>query len=105
MPKAADIKPVHFGWSLEGKVATITLNRPERKNPLTFESYAELRDLFRGLNYVDEVKAVVRVQRVLRVRRLRRVRRVLRVQAAVGAADVAASAASLASSGRTSTTS
>ena len=40
-------------------MATITLNRPERKNPLTFESYAELRDLFRSLVYVDDVKAVV----------------------------------------------
>jgi enoyl-CoA hydratase/carnithine racemase len=40
-------------------VATITLNRPERKNPLTFESYAELRDLFRGLKYADDVHAVV----------------------------------------------
>ncbi len=40
-------KPNHFGWRLDGKVATITLNRPERKNPLTLESYAELRDTFR----------------------------------------------------------
>ncbi|MCW3473880.1 enoyl-CoA hydratase family protein [Limobrevibacterium gyesilva] len=52
-------KPTHFVWSLHGKVATITLNRPERKNPLTFESYAELRDLFRELQYADAVKAVV----------------------------------------------
>jgi len=59
MPSIADIKPVHFGWSVSGKVATITLNRPEKKNPLTFESYAELRDLFRTLNYVKEVKTVV----------------------------------------------
>ena len=49
----------HFLWSLEGKVGRITLNRPERKNPLTFESYAELRDLFRALAYADPVKAVV----------------------------------------------
>jgi enoyl-CoA hydratase/carnithine racemase len=42
-----------------GKVATITLDRPERKNPLTFESYAELRDLFRQLSYADDVKSVV----------------------------------------------
>jgi enoyl-CoA hydratase/carnithine racemase len=49
----------HFGWSVTGKVATITLNRPERKNPLTFESYAELRDLFRNLAYATDVKAVV----------------------------------------------
>jgi len=59
VPSIADIKPVHFGWSVSGKVATITLNRPEKKNPLTFESYAELRDLFRTLNYVKEVKTVV----------------------------------------------
>ena len=51
--------PKHFGWQLDGKVATITLNRPERKNPLTFESYAELRDTFRNLNYAPQVKAVV----------------------------------------------
>ena len=49
----------HFGWSVAANVATITLNRPERKNPLTFESYAELRDLFRQLAYATDVKAVV----------------------------------------------
>ena len=43
----ATFKPAHFGWQLDDKVATITLNRPERKNPLTFDSYAELRDTFR----------------------------------------------------------
>ena len=52
-------KPRHFGWTVEGKVATVTLNRPERKNPLTFESYAELRDLFRDLVYADTIKTVV----------------------------------------------
>jgi enoyl-CoA hydratase/carnithine racemase len=52
-------RPRHFDWSLRDKVATITLNRPDRKNPLTFESYAELRDLFRELVYVDEIRAVV----------------------------------------------
>ena len=51
--------PTHFGWSFEAGVATVMLNRPERKNPLTFESYAELRDMFRNLVYVPEVKAVV----------------------------------------------
>jgi enoyl-CoA hydratase/carnithine racemase len=51
--------PSHFLWSFERGVATITLNRPERKNPLTFESYAELRDAFRALAYAREVKAVV----------------------------------------------
>jgi enoyl-CoA hydratase/carnithine racemase len=52
-------QPKHFLWSLDGKVATITLNRPERKNPLTFESYAELRDTFRDLANADAVKTVV----------------------------------------------
>lgn len=56
---AKDFKPRHFGWTVEGKVATVTLNRPERKNPLTFDSYAELRDTFRALNYVADVKTVV----------------------------------------------
>ncbi|MDB5364342.1 MAG: enoyl-CoA hydratase [Rhodospirillales bacterium] len=55
----ADYKPVHFRWSLDGKVATITLDRPERKNPLTFESYAELRDTFRALVHADNIKSVV----------------------------------------------
>jgi enoyl-CoA hydratase/carnithine racemase len=49
----------HFLWRVDGKVATITLNRPERKNPLTLESYAELRDTFRNLVYADSIKAVV----------------------------------------------
>jgi enoyl-CoA hydratase/carnithine racemase len=57
--KAADLRPGHVGWSVDGKVATLTLNRPERKNPLTFESYAEIRDTFRQLMYVDDVTAVV----------------------------------------------
>ena len=52
-------KPQHFLWQLDGKVATITLNRPERKNPLTLESYGELRDTFRDLVYADGVKVVV----------------------------------------------
>ena len=55
----SNFQPKHFGWSLEGKVATITLNRPERKNPLTFDSYAELRDTFRNLTYADNVKTIV----------------------------------------------
>jgi len=56
-----DFQPRHFRWeaSDDGKVATLTLNRPERKNPLTFASYAELRDLFRGLVYASDVKCVV----------------------------------------------
>jgi enoyl-CoA hydratase/carnithine racemase len=49
----------HFAWQVSERVATITLNRPERKNPLTFESYAELRDLFHQLKWADDVRAVV----------------------------------------------
>ncbi|HRP98798.1 MAG TPA: enoyl-CoA hydratase-related protein, partial [Rhodocyclaceae bacterium] len=51
----------HFRWTCsdDGRVATITLNRPDKKNPLTFDSYAELRDLFRGLAYANDVRAVV----------------------------------------------
>ena len=51
----------HFQWQVENGVGTITLNRPERKNPLTFESYAELRDLFHELKWATDVKAVVLV--------------------------------------------
>ena len=53
------MQPKHFEWRLEGKVGVITLNRPERKNPLTFESYGELRDLFRSLQHEKSVKTVV----------------------------------------------
>ena len=49
----------HFLWQVRSGVATVTLNRPERKNPLTFESYAELRDLFGALKYATDVHAVV----------------------------------------------
>jgi enoyl-CoA hydratase/carnithine racemase len=52
-------KAQHFLWETRGKVATITLNRPEKKNPLTFESYAELRDLFRALTYASDIKVMV----------------------------------------------
>jgi enoyl-CoA hydratase/carnithine racemase len=55
----SELRPAYFGWAVEDRVATITLNRPERKNPLTFESYAELGDLFRALVHVEEVKSVV----------------------------------------------
>jgi len=50
-----------FLWqvSADGKIGTVTLNRPERKNPLTFDSYAELRDLFRALVYATDIKVVV----------------------------------------------
>jgi enoyl-CoA hydratase/carnithine racemase len=53
------IEAKHFLWKVEGKVGVITLNRPEKKNPLTFESYAELRDLFLGLQKDKEIKVVV----------------------------------------------
>ena len=49
----------HFAYAFDDGVATLTLNRPERKNPLTFASYAELRDLFRALNYATDVKVIV----------------------------------------------
>ena len=52
-------KPQHFLWQQDGKVASITLNRPDRKNPLTLESYAELRDTFRDLVYADGIATVV----------------------------------------------
>jgi enoyl-CoA hydratase/carnithine racemase len=55
----ASLKPSHFLWRVDGAVAVIQLNRPERKNPLTFESYAELRDTFRALPYAEDVHAVV----------------------------------------------
>jgi enoyl-CoA hydratase/carnithine racemase len=53
------IQPKQFLWRAEGKVGVITLNRPEKKNPLTFESYAELRDLFLALANDNSVKSVV----------------------------------------------
>ena len=53
------IAPKHFLWRAEGKVGVVTLNRPEKKNPLTFESYAELRDLFSRLKFEKQIKTVV----------------------------------------------
>ena len=53
------IRPQHFDWKVEGRVATITLNRPERKNPLTFESYAELTATFKTLTTRKDIRAVV----------------------------------------------
>ena len=53
------MQPKHFKWRREGKVGVLTLDRPERTNPLTFESYAELRELFRQLPREDGVKAVL----------------------------------------------
>jgi enoyl-CoA hydratase/carnithine racemase len=55
----ADYQAAHFLWEAADGVALITLNRPDRKNPLTFDSYAELRDLFRSLSYADDIHAVV----------------------------------------------
>jgi len=55
----ADFNPAHFLWRQDGRVGVITLNRPDRKNPLTFESYAELRDTFRNLVKATEVRAIV----------------------------------------------
>ena len=51
--------PEHFSWHFADGVGTVTLNRPDRKNPLTFESYAELRDTFRALVYATDVKAII----------------------------------------------
>ncbi len=55
----ANYKAEHFLWQASDGVGTITLNRPERKNPLTFDSYAELRDLFRALVYASDIHSVV----------------------------------------------
>ena len=55
----ASYRAEHFLWSVEAGIGTITLNRPERKNPLTFDSYAELRDLFQRLRHADDVHAVL----------------------------------------------
>jgi enoyl-CoA hydratase/carnithine racemase len=55
----SDLRLQHVGWQVDGPVATLMLDRPERKNPLTFESYAELRDTFRALGAIDTIHAVV----------------------------------------------
>jgi enoyl-CoA hydratase/carnithine racemase len=57
-PKAG-YQAEHFSWAFEAGVGTVTLNRPERKNPLTFDSYAELRDWFLGLQKATDIRAVV----------------------------------------------
>jgi enoyl-CoA hydratase/carnithine racemase len=54
-----DFRPAHFDWETDGNVAVIRLRRPERKNPMTFESYAELRDTFRALVEAEDIKAVL----------------------------------------------
>jgi enoyl-CoA hydratase/carnithine racemase len=59
MTRMAGCSPRHFLWRMEDNVATIRLDRPDRKNPLTFDSYAELRDTFRDLRDAEDVDAVV----------------------------------------------
>jgi enoyl-CoA hydratase/carnithine racemase len=59
MSDMAGLKPEHFFWEVRDRVATIRLTRPERKNPLTFQSYAELRDTFRALPYASDVDVVM----------------------------------------------
>jgi len=59
MTQMAGLSPKHFQWSVADRVATVRLDRPDRKNPLTFDSYAELRDTFRALAYADDVDAVI----------------------------------------------
>ena len=59
MSKVAGLKPQTFLWEVSGRIATIRLNRPDRKNPLTFDSYAELRDMFRALPDADDVDVVI----------------------------------------------
>ena len=55
----SELRPKQFLWRIDDRVATIALNRPERKNPLTFESYNELIETFRALNRISEIKSVV----------------------------------------------
>lgn len=55
----ADYASTHFRWHVHQGVGTIVLDRPQRKNPLTFDSYAELRELFRRMAYADDVTVVV----------------------------------------------
>ncbi len=57
--RGTDIAPHSFRWAVDGGIATVTLSRPERRNPLTFASYAELRDTFRQLRDFDDVNIVV----------------------------------------------
>ncbi|CUA96109.1 enoyl-CoA hydratase family protein [Pannonibacter indicus] len=59
MTALADLKPRHFLWQVKDRIARVSLNRPDRKNPLTFDSYAELRDTFRALVYAEDVDVVV----------------------------------------------
>jgi enoyl-CoA hydratase/carnithine racemase len=59
MTEMATLKPQHFQWHVADRIATLRLDRPDRKNPLTFDSYAELRDTFRALPYASDVDVVI----------------------------------------------
>ncbi len=59
MTELATLRPSHFDWQVKDRVATIRLTRPDRKNPLTFQSYAELRDTFRALPYATDIDVVI----------------------------------------------
>lgn len=59
MTEMAGLTPKHFIWEASDGIATIRLNRPDRKNPLTFDSYAELRDMFRALVYAEDIHCVI----------------------------------------------
>ena len=59
MTELAGLRPEHFLWEVKDRIAVVRLNRPDRKNPLTFDSYAELRDTFRALVYATDVDVVV----------------------------------------------
>ena len=67
--KLADLSPKHFLWEVSDHIAVVRLNRPDRKNPLTFDSYAELRDTFRSLVYAEDVDVVV-AEKIDRISRL-----------------------------------
>lgn len=57
--RMANLSPQHFHWRSQDGIAVIQLARPERKNPLTFESYLELLDTFRALQYAEDIRTVV----------------------------------------------
>ena len=59
MTRMTEFEPKHFEMRVKDQIAVIRLNRPDRKNPLTFDSYAELRDTFRAMVYADDVDVVV----------------------------------------------
>jgi enoyl-CoA hydratase/carnithine racemase len=59
IPSGPSIHPQHFLWRVEGRVAVITLNRPERKNPLTFDLYRELAEVFNKLTAISDIRAVI----------------------------------------------